>query len=52
LHQLDGKGLDFQIDAGNFRAAILLMAAGALAEFGKANVPVLLSSSPAAIITL
>ena len=41
MHQLDGKGLDLQVDAGNLGAAILLVAAGALAEFGKADVPAL-----------
>ena len=35
------KGLDFEIDAGDLRAAILLVAAGALAKLGEADVPVL-----------
>jgi len=41
VYHLDGKGLDFEVDAGNFAAAILLVAAGALAEFCKSDVPAL-----------
>lgn len=37
----DGDGLDFEIDAGDFGAAFLGAAAGALAEFGETNVAVL-----------
>jgi len=51
-HPLHGKCLDLQIDAGNFRAALSLVAACALAQLCDANMPALLSSRPAAIITL
>lgn len=41
MHHLDREGLDLQVDAGYLRAALLGMVAGALAEFGKADMPVL-----------
>ncbi len=41
-----GKGLNLQIDAGNLRAAIPLLAARALAQLGQADVPVLAEFQP------
>src|ERR1035437_10956323 len=41
LHHLDGGGLDLQVDAGNIGTALLLVVAGALAEFSKTDVPAL-----------
>ena len=41
MQHLNRKGLDLQVDAGDLAAAILLVAAGALAEFGEADMPAL-----------
>ena len=41
-----GKGLNFEVDAGNLRAAIPLLAARALAQLGQADVPVLAEFQP------
>ena len=46
MHHLQRKGLNLQVDAGDLRAAFLLMAAGALAELGKADMPVLAQFQP------
>ena len=46
VHRLDWKSLDFKVDAGDVGSAILMAVAGALAEFSKADVPVLTELQP------
>ena len=46
VHRLHRKGLYFEVDAGNFRSAILLMVARALAKLFKADMPLLAQVKP------